>query len=171
MAASSRSRARLTRRWQLHLNCRRIRQAWTVVYLPLHTYSISSTTRRVVDRPDAYPVASDLFFGPASIRRGSDFSSCYLRPARPALLQQLPVPVVRRLAMDPDPLIYFYLARPFDSKRAACRRRRRSWLRCADGAIGKGDVCCQNSIRSHRRESSSVKGVGQSRGYWRSTQN
>jgi hypothetical protein len=35
MAASSRSRARLTRRWQLHLNCRRIRQAWTVVYLPL----------------------------------------------------------------------------------------------------------------------------------------
>src|SRR6516164_461638 len=136
MATSSRSKARPTGRWQLHCNCRRIRQAWTIVYRTPDTCSINSTTRRAVHKPVAYPRASGPRLSPASIWCRSEASSWGLRPARPALrnaegpnsancrCQRFTdcrwTPTRRATSASDSPLA---------SRRAACRRRRSNALK------------------------------------------
>jgi len=115
-------------RCQLHPNCRRIRQVWTVVYLTPHRTSISSATPRTVHILVGYPEALGPDSSAAATRRRSDGSSCDFRPAllRVAGLESANCRFQRFTDWRCTPTFRATSASlsPFDSRRAARRRRR-----------------------------------------------
>ena len=86
IASSSRSKARPVGRWQLHPNCRNIRQTWPGWYVTPQASPIKWATRLAVHSLVSYPSASGPRFKPPSIFFRSAGLSRGLRPARPACL-------------------------------------------------------------------------------------
>ena len=121
------------RRCQLHPNCRRIRQAWTVVYLTPHSTSISSATRRRVHPLVGYPEALGPDSSAAATRRRSNGSSCDFRPAllEVAGLESANCRFQRFTDWRCTPTRRATSAslNPFDSRRAARSRRRSKSLK------------------------------------------
>ena len=119
IASSSRSKARPVGRWQLHPNCRNIRQTWPGWYVTPQASPIKWATRLAVHRLVSYPSCFGSPFQTAldllQIRRAqSRLASGTPRLLEPgsAVLRQLSRPSIHRLAVHPHPTRHRRLRQP-----------------------------------------------------------
>ena len=130
MAASFRSRARPTGRWQLQRSLARMRQTWSGWYLTPLCCSIRRATRWLVHKAVGYPQACGPATRPCSKAAKSSALKRGLRPARPALFSP-PIPSLSRIfahrltdwRCTPTRRATSACEKPFSSKRAARKRR------------------------------------------------
>jgi hypothetical protein len=134
IAASSRSKARPTGRWQLQPSCRRTFQTCPGWKRTPHSLSISSATRGAVHRLVLYPKTSGPRSRARSMRRKSAELNRGFRPARPAFFKP------RR-----PPVSSCWAQRLTDCRWTPTSRATSAWLHP-----------CFSSLAAHKRRSSSA---------------